>query len=253
MGLARREELDFAAMTPERQANIEIVSSAYASMPGHKAYLTMPVTSGRRYYEVLDHHGVKTVAELEARKPGALREDVILPNIAEANELAERIVGRTALPLVVPGVFEARRQRWTQEEYMCLWMRLIVGPIREVHLSDGWEYSNGGAAEFARAILIRFRCIDERPGDMQVYDHTGDVMTLERGCSMLATSIEDLRGRDYGTDGLSRELGRLAGFAAMLLHEDRATWKAHVAEPFDGRVAMLAARRVGATMHYALA
>lgn len=252
MGLALKEEADFAGFAPDRQACVEIVSSAYASMAGDKAYLTMPVTTGRRYYDVLDRHGAATVAELEALRPGALREEVILPNIAEANALAARVSGRTALPLVVPGTFEARRQRWTQDEYMCLWMRLITGPVREVHLSDGWEYSNGGAAEFARAILIRMRCIDGRLGDMAVLDHLGDPVGLDAGCAMLGSAIADLRRRGHRTDGLARELGRLAGFAAMILHGDRATWSAHVRGPFDGWPAIRAAQAAGAPIHYAL-
>ena len=214
MGLARREDIDFAGMAPDRQANVEIVSSAYASIPGHKAYLTMPVTTGRRYYEVLDRHGVRTVAELEAGRPGALRDEVILPNIEEANALAERVLGRTALPLVVPGVFEARKQRWGQEEYMCLWMRLITGRVREVHLSDGWEYSNGGAAEFARAILIRHRALEGRDGEA-----VDVILRITPGEPVrVATRNVELAGEAQADPALQRRLQRLRPRVGDVFH-----------------------------------
>lgn len=254
MAALLKEEADFARMPPERQANIEIVSSAYASVLGARSYLTMPVTTGRRFYEVLDRHGARDLAALESARPGALREEVILPNLAEADALAAAILGRAGFPLVVPGVFEARKQRWGQEEYMVLWMRLITGSVREVHLSPGWAYSNGCAAEYARAILIRHRAVEGREAPMAVLDEAGAPVPLHRGAGLLRDAILDLRRRGHPTEGLSRELGRIAGFAMLLAHEDRHGWARHTAnaadvEPWE---ALDAARQAGAVPAYGL-
>ena len=251
-----KEERDFAAFPPDRQANIEIVSSAYASMlsASGRAYLTMPVTSGRRYYEVLERHGATGIDGLLKAAPDALREEIILPNIAESVALAEAVAARIGIPLVVPGVFEARRQRWTQDEYMCLWMRLITGSVGEVHLCDGWEYSNGGAAEFARATLVRHACLPGREARMDVYDHLGRSVAIEEGCERLAAASSDLRRRGFATEALDRELSRLSGFAAMVAHGDRHEWSRHVGPvgAFDWRPCVAAVAAVGVTPCYSL-
>ena len=167
MGLwKRREERLFDALPDDRRANIEVVVSAYDSVLAGKAYLTMPVTTGRRFYDVLDHYGVRTIDDLERRRPGALRDEIILPNLEEANRFAAALV--TGAPLVVPGVFEARRQRWGQDEYMILWLRVITGSVTELWLSDGWEYLTGGAMEFCRAMMIDFRFVEGRRPDRSV-------------------------------------------------------------------------------------
>jgi hypothetical protein len=249
-----KEEADFAGLAPERQANIEIVSSAYASMLAGKAYLTMPVTTGRRFYEVLEAHGAADLDALLKASPDVLREEIILPNIAESVALAERVAARIGLPLVVPGVFEARRQRWSQDEYMCLWMRLITGSVREVHLCDVWEYSNGGAAEYARAILIRHRCLPDRDAPMSVFDAAGEPVAIERGAGLLSSAIADLGRRGFGTAPLRRELSRLAGLAAMLAHSDRhgyAELTAHTG-PVDCWAVVDAARAVDVPAVYTL-
>ncbi len=251
-----KEERDFASFPPDRQANIEIVSSAYASMlsASGRAYLTMPVTSGRRFYEVLEAHGASTLDELLKVSPDALREEIILPNIAESVALAETVAARIGIPLVVPGVFEARRQRWTQDEYMCLWMRLITGSVSQVHLCDGWEFSNGGAAEFARAILIRHRCLPGRDEPMAVLDARGEAVGIEDGAELLSRAVRDLRARGFPTAPLGRELARLGGFAAMVAHGDRHEWGFHAAHAggFDPWRVVEACRAAGASPHYAL-
>lgn len=225
MGLWRREEELFQKLPDDRKANIEIVLSAYESISVRKAYLTMPVTSGRRYYDTLDSHGVKSVEELERKKPGAFREDIILPNIEEARRFAETLAG-DALPLIVPGVFEARKQRWTQDEYMILWLRVITNSVKELWLSDGWEYSSGGAMEFCRGIMIRYRFIEDRKDRMQIYDHTRSEVDVVEGSWKLAHAIKDLTRRGYDTVKLRVELGQIAGIGAYLYdqHTSRQEW-----------------------------
>jgi hypothetical protein len=209
----RREDTIFDSLPADRQTNIEVVSSAYASMLGDKAYLSMPVTSGRRFYEILDLYGVKTVEELEKKRPGALRQEIILPNVGEAKTFAARLAPELDTSLIVPGVFETRRQRWTQDEYMVLWLRLITSSIKEIYLLDGWEYSNGGAMEFARGFLIHYRFIEGREDRMPIYDHKRQVVDIVDGAHKLADAIKDLARRGYPTDVLRKELGRIAGMA----------------------------------------
>ncbi len=216
-----REDLDYEALADDRKANIDIVRSAYASVQAPLAYLTMPVTTGRRYYQAMDRHGVRTLVDLERAKPGALRDDVILPNVDESVALGRAIAARTGHVVVVPGVFEARKQRWTQAEYMVLWLRLITRDVECVHLSPDWEFSNGGAVEYARATLVRHGQAPGRDRPMAVVDHRGHDVPLDMGVGMLMAAANDLERDYHDASVLRREAGRLAGFAAMLAYGDR--------------------------------
>ena len=253
-GPATKEERDYLAFPPDRQANVDVVGTAFAAVPGPKSYLTMPVTTGRRFYAVLEAHDVRSLDHLLRVAPAALREEIILPNIAGSVEAARGISARSAYPLVVPGVFEGRAQRWSQSEYMCLWMRLITREIREVHLLDGWEYSNGGAQEYARAILLRHACLDARREPMSVLDERGEPVPMERGAGMLADAVLDLRQRGFDAPDLVRELSRLGGFAAMLAWGDRHEWGRHVGPVghLDAWAVVDACRSGGAVPHYSL-
>ncbi|MBU6500286.1 MAG: DUF4406 domain-containing protein [Patescibacteria group bacterium] len=214
MVIRRWEHEVFDILPQERRANIDIVSSAYSSVLGDKAYLSMPITSGKRYYEILDHYGVKTVEELEKKIPGALREEIIIPNIDDGKKFAERLAPELDSSLIVPAIFEARRQRWTQEEYMVLWLRLLTKSVKEIYLLDGWEYSNGGAIEFARGLMIRYRFIEERNDRLLIYDHKKRPVSIEEGARKLTEAIKDLTRRGHQTSTLRKELGRVAGIAA---------------------------------------
>ena len=227
MGYLRREEELFQALPEDRKANIEIVYSAYDSCTLPFAYLTMPVTTGKRFYDTLDRYGVKSIDELEAKRKGALRDEIIIPNIEEAKHFAKKV--SAAFPLIVPGIFEARKQRWNQDEYMILWLRLLTNKVRELHLSEFWEYSNGGAIEFCRAMMLHYRFTDEREELFQVFDHHGEPLRLTRGVEILSSSIKDLEIRGHDTSKLRKELGQLAGIAMYLNDHttDRHTYYFH--------------------------
>lgn len=215
MGIWRREEEIFRSLPEDRQANIEVVCSAYQSVMADKAYLTHPITSGKRYYDILDQYGVKSIKELENKKSGALREEIILPNISEAKQFAETVEGLT-LPLIIPGIFEARKQRWGQEEYMILWLRVLTGSVKELWLSEDWQYSNGGAMEFCRGLMLQLRFIEERAHRLLIFNHKGDRVDLSEGASKLSSAIKDLTVRGHDTAKLRTELGQIAGIAAYL-------------------------------------
>jgi len=238
MSLWKREGLDeekaFKDLPLDRQANIEIVSSAYTSVFCEKAYLTMPVTTGKRFYDILDRFGVKTIDELEKKMPGALREEIILPNTEEGRVLANRIQPQISHAVICPGVFEGRKQKWSQEEYMILWLRLITSSASSVYLSDGWEYSNGGARELVRSLAIHYGIVGGRGlfNDFRVYDHLGNEVEVIGAAWKLASAIKDLDKRGFDTNVLRRELASVAGitfygadFARTTYHLDK-VWQA---------------------------
>lgn len=80
-----------AGVSPQRRHEIEVVLGSYESLLTDIAYLSVPITSGERLYRVLEENGVTTVADLSTRRPNALREEVIEPNITEAIAKAKRL------------------------------------------------------------------------------------------------------------------------------------------------------------------
>jgi len=149
-------------LTEDELANLGIVLGAYRSFRGnrrkHISYVSMPITSGKRFYDVLFEEGVRTVDELTAKcGKTALWERVIQPNIAEGIAFADSLGKREDLLFIAPSVFEAKRWRWTQDTYMSLWYRVIGEMAGRHDLMDGWEYSNGGVDEVLFSLYLRWR------------------------------------------------------------------------------------------------
>jgi hypothetical protein len=210
MGIWRRDVSSAAS------SSIKLISSVYASVVGEKAYLSMPITTGKRYYDTLDHYGVRSLDELEKKYPGALRGEVLLPNLDDGRTLAERIAPEIDTLLICPGIFDAREQAWTQDEYMALWLDLITSSITEIYLSDGWEYSNGGATEFAQALMIHHNFIEERDDVLPIYNHKRQRVDLAWGAQKLIDAIKDLERRGYPVNPLREQLSQVVGIAAYL-------------------------------------
>ncbi len=253
MGIWRPEDLTFQNLAPERQANIDVVTTAYASMMGDKGYVSMPITSGKRYYDVLKRYKVQSAEELQKKNPDALREEIILPNISDGLEMANRLAPEIDTTLVVPGVFEGRQQRWTQDEYMVLWLRLLTSSVTEVYMTEGWAYSNGGVMEFERAALIKYGCVDDCPRRIEIFDHLGQPLDTASAAWLIAEAIKELRKENFPSIVLENGLSTIAGLAAML--QDPFTsgeeWR-HIihGKPFDGHAVMNAARAVDVPMQF---
>lgn len=143
-----------ASSSDEVKRTIEIVWSAYRSIlskEGRLAYVSTAITSGQRMWEAVLALGLKDADELKARYPEVLRDDVILPNVAAGTGLARQLAAKIDHPVVAPAIFEARKQRWGQDEYMALWLRMIEESVGRIYMAPGWEFSNGGAEEYLHA------------------------------------------------------------------------------------------------------
>jgi hypothetical protein len=124
--------------------NLHIVRSAYRSiMSNNLIYVSMPITSGERFYNVLESHGVRDAIKLPE---GVLYNEIILPNIEEFTNVAKNIQKDNPERVVIsPSIFEAKKQRWSQEEYMYLWYWVLQDKISKGVLAD--KFSNGGSEE----------------------------------------------------------------------------------------------------------
>lgn len=233
----------------ERMDAIDIVLSAYKSMRSTTAYLSMPITSGKRFYEVLGKYGAKTLEELLKIDTSLLREEIILPNIDEGTILADELSKRIKRPIIAPAIFEAKKQRWNQVEYMFLWNSVLYESVVELYMMDGWEYSNGGSLEFLRGLELQFgyglrplqicpegipmfaahvfhevKAVNDRnffiplvarteKDPMVIFGQSGNVLRIEDGARLICRAIKDLEARDFETHSLKEVLLLVAGIA----------------------------------------
>lgn len=159
------DEKDLLERIPqEKRESVAIVLSAYRSMLSPIAYVSMAITSGRRYYEVLEAKGVKSLDELAKQDSNAVYRDIIQPNIAYGVDLAKAISQKTALPVIAPAIFEAKKQRWREEEYMFMWYRMLEEKAQEIYMMKGWQYSNGCSQEFVRAMEMKHGFVNSMNG-----------------------------------------------------------------------------------------
>ncbi len=185
-----------AAATDEVKRTVGIVWSAYRSVlskEGRLAYVSTAITSGQRMWEATISLGLKDMDELKAKHPDVLKNDVIGPNIEAGNGLARTIAAKIDHPVVAPAILEARSQRWGQDEYMALWLRMIEENVGRVYMAPGWEYSNGGAEEYLHAVQMALGFRSRH--DIRPLDPTGRAIPASEGADAIGRALLWLQER----------------------------------------------------------
>lgn len=171
-------------LTETELANLGVVMGAVRMLRGNRrgllAYVSMPITSGKRLFDVLTANGVKSVEELAAKcGKDALYEQVIKPNIAEGVAYADKLgLKQRELLFIAPSVFEAKKWRWSQDAYMAMWYRVLGEMVGNHFMMPGWEYSTGGVKEVLFSLFMQWNVIGRERRriweDMQtIYDAVG--------------------------------------------------------------------------------
>ena len=203
----------------DRKDLVDLVLGAFRSIRGPVAYVSMPITSGKLLYDVLEKKGVTSLAELAQVDKPAIYDDIIKPNVDMGIAAADKIT--TTLPPLAPSVFEGKKFRWSQEEYMALWLKVIEERAREMHMTEGWEYSNGGVQEFTRAMQM-YHFINYSPerylelsewnrtrltrdmATIKVFDMDGERLRLVEGRELVQNAIADLHKRGFDASSLEQ-------------------------------------------------
>src|SRR3989339_875933 len=74
-------DIDNKNIKEERKNLIDLVLGAYLSIRHPIAYVSMPITSGKILYDVLEKKGVRNIEELIKQDPNSLYNDIIKPNV----------------------------------------------------------------------------------------------------------------------------------------------------------------------------
>lgn len=163
------------------------------------AYVSVPITSGRHLYE------------LKKTTPHAADKDLldlaISHNYLVGWEFAESLTGRLGYPVLFPADLTPAHQEWEQIHFQALWLSIIAEKCTEVHMIDGWQFSNGGCEEFTHTMQLRLGIpLDEglltfvntkgneatereRMRSILVYDHTGGEITPLDGIKLMRESL----------------------------------------------------------------
>src|SRR5262245_8581987 len=162
-------------------------------------YLSTPITTGRREFELMDRLGCVSRAALRSQHGDQWRSDVVGANERDARLHADVIAETVALGLLVVNPARITLGHWEQDHYDDLWERLIrTFPVRVV-AAPGWEFSRGCRVEVQLAIELGIDVIDVggrslNPRDLARLATTADDEIMDRGWLFGADPLPAIRG-----------------------------------------------------------
>jgi hypothetical protein len=185
-------------LTAEHKLQAQFALAAFATLKAKKiAYISVPITSGKRLYDYMAANGFKTPEEAKT-DPDAFFKHVVAPNLAAGVQASNDWAAKMDGAVVAPAEFEKRLRSqnaitWGQDAFMSMWIPMIDEKITDMVMVDGWEYSNGSGEEYMQAALMQMG--RGRRGNITVYDDDGRVMTLDRGIGLLVDAFKDVHSR----------------------------------------------------------
>jgi len=250
--LLRNVRDTLGSLSDPHRTQLNVVLSAFRSLRGdrraHIGYATVPVTTGKRLYDVLLREGVLTREELVAKRGSAfVYEQVIRPNIDDSIAFVDHLGLEESRIYIAPSVFEAKPFGWTDDAYMSLWYRVIGEMTGKHQLMDGWAYSYGGVREVFFSLLLQWRMIRkytlkeaigeyklenflpdmvhqdlvselEKMWAIRIYDKSGEV-TLPQILAECARVVAELHAHGFEVGNLfnfAQNMGRMPAFSPLL-------------------------------------
>jgi len=181
---------------------IEMVLTAFDCVMGDDSaiYCSSELTTGRRFYDLLKKHQVRSKDELKLRlDPDEYKQkmDTLMQeNVERGVQFTENIRQRGGTNLINPGPFKAKD--FDQQHYLRLWELVIDKKVYKAQFNENWEYSNGCALEYA---------ISTRKGIPRL-DHLGNHLDLQTATAKLQHAIAELKRDGFKVDALEETLKR---------------------------------------------
>ncbi len=114
------------------------------------AYLSVPLTTGHAFIELLTQHNGGTADPERVR---ADRNSAVAHNRRRAYKAAARIRAISSGMVIDPSRF-ADVPGWEQPDYHAFWVMVIEQYAEKIFFLDGWQYSVGCTIEFGKAIQL---------------------------------------------------------------------------------------------------
>jgi len=196
----------FAVPTfPQRRVieEIEMTMTAFDCMLPDDAgiYCSSEITTGKRFYELLEKHDVKSKDNLKAKLGPKEFERVngafFDANVARGVAFAEKLRERGLINVVTPGPYKA--SDFGQEHYLFLWEWFIRKKAYEVRFANEWEYSNGCTFEYAVALHKGIPRLD----------YQGSPISLADAIEKVSNAVEELKAKGFTVNKLEENLGLL--------------------------------------------
>jgi hypothetical protein len=155
---------------------------------GGVAYVSTPITTGRRFYDWLQTSGYTPDSGSVFQQAHA--SEVIAVNTASAQALVMMVRRRFEKTVVDPTQLDV--PFWTQDDFHAFWTRLITDYVGVAVFNDGWEYSTGCCREYAAALNAGATSLD---ANLSVLPPNVALMLTER-------AVERLRADGHAISGL---------------------------------------------------
>lgn len=188
--------------TRHYREEVEMALSAVdCVLNGEKAvYASTELTSGRRLYDQLRAHALRTAPELRSLKGSDWCDaNLWLKNVGAANEFARSVrgtIGNASL-VITPAPFAA--PGWSQPEYLAFWETLLRTRISAVWFNDNWQFSNGCTFEFAVA----------QDAGLPLFRADGTPLGLREGIALVEDAVSWLSSEGIDASKLEENLARL--------------------------------------------
>jgi len=163
-------------------------------------YVSGPITTGLEFYQLLRRLGIEDVTVLKSDEHAALRKELdalVQRNISRMSQVADRLRSRYGSLVIDPGKIAI--SDWSQDHYMSLWSRVIRTGVEKIYFLDGWEYSNGGVAEY---------CLGTELG-LQLLDESGESLSKDRALRLLNAAVTSLRKMGFVAPNLDEAIRQL--------------------------------------------
>ncbi len=163
-------------------------------------YCSSELTTGRRLYEAMRSHGLRTRADLE-NKLGKewIKANIFAANEKSANDFAQSV--RRALNgntmVITPAPFSA--PGWSQPEYLAFWETLIRTRVKAAWFNRDWQFSNGCTFEFAVA----------QDAGIPTFTRDGNALDRQMGIAAMRSVIEQLSKEGFDTSKLRENFERV--------------------------------------------
>lgn len=172
------------------------------SFVGGLAYVSVPITSGKFLYEL------KLTNPLMSNEEQINK--AIEHNYFTGLQFLEKLKKRIDCPVLYPADLVPIHQQWEQAHFQALWLSIIAEMCTEVHMTEGWEFSNGGSEEFTHVMQLKLglprhndllffntketeKDSRERMRNIKVYNHYGELLSIHDGIQAIKESLRWLK------------------------------------------------------------
>lgn len=199
-------------LPPEQKMQIEFALAAFDTLKAQKiAYISIPITSGRRLYDYMAVKGFKTQDEAKQDEE-AFFDNVVAPNLAAGLEASNHWRSKLGGAVIAPVEFEKklREQKminWGQDAFMGMWVPLIEKKVTHMVMVDGWQFSNGSGEEYLQAVIMQMGYTSR--SNIRIIDVDGRPLSLDKGIGLIADAFTHLHDRGLKSRNMAETLGIL--------------------------------------------